>query len=69
MSSLFSCLHLLINSDFLFNRLTSLKCFERHNFSVKHNLQTPPLGQQLTTDGDYYLEYCGEIYALGLKRN
>ena len=25
-------------------------CFKSHNFSVKHNLQRPPLGRQLTTD-------------------
>ena len=42
-TSFFSCLHLLINSDFLFNRCSSLKCFKSQDFSVKQSLQTPPL--------------------------
>ena len=42
-NSLFSYVHLLINSNFLFNRLTSLKGFKSYNISVKHNLRTPPI--------------------------
>ena len=48
--NLFSRLHLLTISGFLFNKLTSLKYFKSHNFSFNHNLQTTPSGQQLTTD-------------------
>ena len=41
--TLFSCLHLRKNSDILFNKCSSLKCFKGQNFYVKHDLQTPPL--------------------------
>ena len=41
-SSLFLCLHLLINSDFYLS--LSLKCFKSQNFSVKQSLKTPLLG-------------------------
>ena len=34
----------------MLNRLISWKFFKRHNFSFKHNLQTPHLGRQLTTN-------------------
>ena len=49
-SSLFSCLHLPINSDFLFSRCLWLKCFTSQNFSVKQSLQMPPLGVVWTID-------------------
>ena len=47
--------HLLINSDFLFKRIKPLKCFKSHNASVKHDLQTPTLRRQLTTNIMFYL--------------
>ena len=51
---LFLCLHLLINSDFLFNRLTQLKCFKSYIFSVEHNLQTSLLGQHFEVEDHVY---------------